>query len=234
MPVSWTKPKSPSRFPTTQDYSFWALWKPPLPLLFHHIWSLAMDAILSPWDVVWQEGPREHLPGLMLDHTSITSQNKSFRQGGICFSPSRGQRHEFHALPGSLASLLTAVTWDMDLKEGISPPEVKCSHQRSEGHHGPNVLTLCSAAYPLQGWLTDPEFQQLLVIHKSERAQGPCRGLWREPPAPKVPGLVTAPVSLSTLGTHIYHQNPSLACYKLQQKIKRHMRGREKYAYYLK
>lgn len=53
-----------------------------------------MDAILSPWDVVRKEGPREHLPGLMLDHTSTMSQNQSLRQVGICFSPSRGQRHE--------------------------------------------------------------------------------------------------------------------------------------------
>lgn len=135
-----------------------------------------MDAILSPWDVVRKEGPREHLPGLMLDHTSTMSQNQSLRQVGICFSPPESKGMRFPVLPGSLASLLTAVTQEADLKEGISPPEMQCSHRRSEGCRGPNVLTPCSAACPLQGWLTDPEFQQLLVIHMSERAQGPCRG----------------------------------------------------------
>lgn len=135
-----------------------------------------MDAILSPWNVVRKEGPREHLPGLMLAHTSTMSHNQSLRQVGICFSPSRGQRHEA-SCPSRVLSIALHSCQPRCGPQGrnLTARNAVLS-QKSEGCRGPNVLTPCSAACPLQGWLTDPEFQQLLVIHMSERAQGPCRG----------------------------------------------------------
>lgn len=185
------------------------------------------------WDVVRKEGPREHLPGLMLDHTSTMPTEPKPQTSRHMLLPPEAKDMRF-PVP---SRVLVHRSSQLSPKKRTSRKEShhqRCSALTEEVRGRSQRSSPCSAACPLQGWLTDPEFQQLVVIHMSERAQGPCRGTWRGATSTQSSWSSNCPFSLSTRGRSRLSSEPSLACYKLQQKIKRHSRGREKYAYYLK
>lgn len=130
-----------------------------------------------------KEGPREHLPGLMLDHTSTMSQNQSLRQVGICFS--RVQRYRFPVLPGSLASLPHSCHPRSGPQGMNLTTRDAVLYRRSEGlpwSQRPHTLL---SSLPSAGLAHRPWVPAATSHSHVKESTGPCRGTWRSHQHPK-------------------------------------------------